>query len=138
MATSPKAVSLLTAVSLQNCTNELKVGTGLEYVCYRFREELRANYRRQERMQYVKLLGDFMPKRMKCWMQDHFIQFRKEYPEIKQFKLHSFGATAISQVRQAGVSVEKAFIYHYAGLRRVRWTPARTGGCAGCGGFYRW
>jgi hypothetical protein len=56
-------------------------------------------------------LDSFTPRRLKYWFQDHSIQFRKEHPEIKWFKLHSVCATAISQVRQAGVSSERAAFF---------------------------
>jgi hypothetical protein len=90
---------------------ELKGGSGPEYVFQRFHEGLRAIYRRQEKAQYVTLLYGFTPRRLTNWMQDHLIRFRNEHPEVKRFKLHSLRATAISQVRQAGVSPEKASIY---------------------------
>lgn len=90
---------------------ELKVSSGAEYVFQHFAEQLRAIYRRQGKTQYVTLVGNFTPRRMKYWFQDHLICFRKEHPEIKRFKLHSLRATAISAVRQAGVSADKAAVY---------------------------
>jgi integrase len=87
---------------------ELREVSGEHHVFERFAEELRAIYRRQGNEGTAVNVGTFTPHRFGKWLEEKLIDCRKLHPEVPRWKLHSLRATAISEVRNDGVSAEKA------------------------------
>jgi hypothetical protein len=44
------------------------------------------------------------------WLQYQVVEFRKDHPEVKKFKLHNFRGTAMSRARMAGISYDDAAV----------------------------
>jgi integrase len=92
---------------------ELKVvAAGHEYVWEDYHNQLRQQYlARGERQHAAKISKTFIPRYWSKWFEDTLIRFRRVHPEVPYFKLHSLRATAISEVRDNGVTAEAASFF---------------------------
>jgi integrase len=57
-----------------------------------------------------KLLPDFSPVRMKCWLQDEIDDYCKSHPDVKRFSAHAFRKRAMTEAWRLGIHPEKAAI----------------------------
>jgi hypothetical protein len=89
---------------------ELREGAGPTYVWEHFAEQLREVYVRRRRPNLAKCVADFDPKRMVNWFQDRLVEYRKENPKARRYKLHNLRGTAMSKAKQAGVAYDAAAI----------------------------
>jgi len=88
---------------------ELKALAGQTYVWEAFPSQL------LERLvtlgkPHTKLLPDFSPVRLKCWLQDEIDDYCKSYPGAKRFSAHAFRKRAMTEAWRLGIHPEKAAI----------------------------
>lgn len=89
---------------------ELETLAGPVYLWERYSEQLREFHRKKGNNNHAKCVKDFLPQRLKRFLQNEVAEYCQAHPDARPFTLHDFRGTAMSTAKKAGVTYDEAAI----------------------------